>query len=69
MNTHIFMVDQFHEHKFPIRSFGMGNILEGPAKFFNGNILLFHSVVGSTEKRKIEKTLLNIPHVDTALVH
>ena len=48
-NTYIFMINQFHQFEFSVSPFGMCNILEGSAQFFDGNVLLGDRIVGSTE--------------------
>ena len=48
--TYVFVIDQFHELEFPVGPLGMGHILEGPAQFLYGYVLLSHTVICSTRK-------------------
>ena len=43
------MIDQFHEHKFTISSFGMSNILEWSTQLLYSNIFVCPRVICSTE--------------------
>lgn len=46
--AYIFVINELHEFEFPIRPFGVCDILEWSGQLLDGHILLRHGIVGST---------------------
>ena len=48
-STHVFMADQLHELELAVGPLGVGHILEGPAQFFDGHLMVGEGVQGRAE--------------------
>lgn len=50
--THIFVIDTFHEHQFPICPLGVGLVLERSAQLLDGDISVQNSIIARTGRRE-----------------
>lgn len=49
------MIDTFHEHQLPVRSLGVGLVLEGSAQFLDGHVSVQDGIVAGTAEGKQRK--------------
>lgn len=50
--SYVLVIDELHELKFPVRPFGMSDILKGAAEFLDGDVRRGHRVNGGTTQHK-----------------